>query len=271
MHRYEKRIAELKKGKEKAFIPFVVLGDPDYKTSVKIIKKLINYADILELGMAFSDPIADGKTIQAADVRALNSGMTPKRAFKLIKEIRKLNMKIPIGLLVYYNLIYRRGIDCFYKDAKKAGVDSILAADVPIEEATPLLKAAEKHKINQIFLITPTTTQKRMKKILMHTSGFVYMVTLLGVTGARKKLGQETIKLIKGVRPLTKLPICAGFGISRPEHVRAVIKSGADGAIVGSAIVDLIAKNLRNKKKMLDDIAYFAREMKKATKRGIND
>lgn len=266
MNRYKKRFAELKRKKARAFIPFVVLGDPDYAASLKIVKELLKFADILELGMAFSDPIADGKTIQGADSRALGSGINPEKAFKLIKKIRGLDKDIPIGLLVYYNLIYRRGIDRFYEDAKKAGVDGILAADVPLEEAGPLLKAAKKYHINQIFLVTPTTTEKRLRNILSHTSGFVYLVTLLGVTGARQRLQQGTIKLIRRVRPYTKLPICAGFGIARPEHVKAVVRAGADGAIVGSAIVDLIAKDLKNRKKMLNDIIYYAKEMKQATK-----
>ncbi len=265
MNRYEKRFAELKKNGKKALMPFVVLGDPDYETSSEILKEMMKHADALELGFAFSDPIADGKTIQAADVRALDSGINPDKCFELIKEIRKIDNDIPIGLLVYYNLIYANGIDNFYKKAKDAGVDGILAADAPIEEAGPLLKSAKKFGINQIFLVTPTITPERLKTILASASGFVYLVALLGVTGARKELGAETVSLIKKVRPETKLPICVGFGISEPEHVKKVCDAGADCAIVGSAVEKIIEKNLGNKEKMLSEVSDYLSKMKNAT------
>lgn len=266
MNRYKKKFAELKKKRQGAFIPFVTIGDPDYSTSLRIIKRLIDSgADVLELGLAFSDPIADGKTIQAADVRALEAGIDTNKVFGLLKKVRAYNKEIPIGLLVYYNLIYRRGIEKFYKDAKDAGVDGILAADVPVEEAGPLLKVAKKYRINQIFLVTPTTTEKRLKNILRHASGFIYLVTLLGVTGAREELQKETIKLIRMVRPYTKLPICAGFGISKPKHVKTVLKAGCDGVIAGSAVVNIIAKNLKNERRMLKEVSDYVKRMKDAT------
>ncbi len=257
----------MKKRKEGFFIPFVVLGDPSYDISLKIIKTLIaSGADALELGFAFSDPIADGKTIQAADQRALSRKIFTDKCFSLLKKIRSMNNEIPISLLVYYNLIYQRGIENFYRDAKNAGVDAILASDVPAEEAGPLLSAAKKFKINQIFLVTPTTTASRLRKILKHASGYIYLVSVLGVTGARANIQKRALGLIKRVRRNTELPIFVGFGISKPGHIKEVIKEGADGAIVGSAIVKIIESNLGNEKGMLSRIASFTRQMKAATR-----
>ncbi|MDP2974443.1 MAG: tryptophan synthase subunit alpha [Candidatus Diapherotrites archaeon] len=267
MSRFGVRFRELKARKEGAFIPFVVLGDPNAETSFKIVKTLINSgADALELGFAFSDPIADGKTIQAADQRALAKGINTDKCFALIKKIRAYDKEIPISLLIYYNLIMQRGIDKFYADAKKAGVDAVLAADCPLEEAKPLLQAARKHKIEQVFIVSPVTTKKRMQRILRNCSGYVYIVSLLGVTGARQQLQKRTIQLIKRTRHSTKLPLCVGFGISKPGHVKQVLAAGAQGAIVGSAVVDLIKRNLGNEKRMLKAIAGFAAAVKKATR-----
>ncbi len=267
MSRFSERFRELKARKEGAFIPFVVLGDPNAETSFKIIKTLINSgADALELGFAFSDPIADGKTIQEADQRALAKGMNTDKCFGLIKKIRAFDKRIPISLLIYYNLVMQRGIEKFYADAKKAGVDALLAADCPLEEAKPLLKASRKHGIEQVFIVSPVTTKKRMLKILRNCTGYVYIVSLLGVTGARQQLQKRTIQLIKRTRHSTKLPLCVGFGISRSEHARQVIAAGAQGAIVGSAIVDLIKRSLGNERKMLKEIQKFAFSMKKATR-----
>jgi len=172
---------------------------------------------------------------------------------------------VPIGLLVYSNLINNMGVGKFYENARKAGVDGVLAADVPVEEARPFIAAAGKTGIKQIFLIAPTTTVKRMNQIFPQAGGFVYAVSLLGVTGTRKSLNKEVFSLIRNAKKKTKLPICVGFGISRPEHVKQLMNAGADGAIVGSAIVKIIEKNLKNRKKMIKEIAGFCRKMKKAT------
>ena len=267
MIRYKKTFNRLKKNKEKALIPFVVAGDPNYKTSLEIVKTVMNSgADILELGFSFSEPIADGPTIQAAGVRALSSGVNTDRSFDFIKKIRKFNNKIPIGILIYANLIYQRGIEKFYKDAAAAGIDSVLVADLPIEEADEYIKAARKHKVNTVFIVSPLTSNERLKKIINKTKGFVYVVSRLGVTGVREDLEKGTLKLLKRIMPATNLPLCVGFGISKPEHVREVCISGADGVIVGSAIVKLIEKNLKNKKVMLKKIKNYILSLKKATK-----
>jgi tryptophan synthase alpha chain len=266
MDKYKKTFNQLKKRKEKALVPFTVIGDPNYKTSLQIVKAMVKGgADILELGLAFSDPIADGPTIQSADVRALSHKINTDRVFNFIKEVRKFT-KIPIGLLVYYNLIYQRGINRFYKNAKLAGVDSVLVADMPVEEYDEIVKAARKNKVDTVFIVSPLTNNKRLKKILRKTRGFVYVVSRLGVTGARSDLQKSTLDLIRRIRPYTKLPLCVGFGISKPEHVKNVLNAGADGAIVGSAVVKIIEKNLKNKNKMLKEIENYVKKMKEATK-----
>ena len=266
MNTYKKTFNELKKKKQGALAAFTVIGDPNYKASLDAVKKIIDSgADILELGMPFSDPIADGKTIQAADMRALKSGMNTDKAFDLIKNARTHNDNIPIGLLVYGNLICQRGINKFYNDAAKSGVNSVLVADVPIEEADDYIKSARINKIDTVFIVSPLTSNERIKKIVNKTTGFVYVVSRLGVTGARATLESSTLSMIKKIRKFTKKPLCVGFGISKPEHVKSIIKAGADGTIVGSAIVNLIEKNASNTSKMLKKIGLYVKSMKKAT------
>lgn len=265
MSRYQACFQALRDRSEKAFIPFFVIGDPDYRTSLEAVKaSLDGGADMLELGIGFSDPIADGPSIQAADLRALNAGMTVDRSFEFIEEIRRFS-DVPIGLLVYYNLVLRRGVARFCRKASKAGVDGILAADVPIEEAGPVIDGCRSTGIDPVFMVTPTTTQERLRKILVHAEGFLYLVALLGVTGARGDLHPEALQLIRRVRSQTDLPLCVGFGISQPEHVGALGRAGADGAIVGSAIVNLIARNLQARGRMPKVIRRYVRSMKKQT------
>ncbi|BDH80023.1 MAG TPA: tryptophan synthase subunit alpha [Methanothermobacter sp.] len=267
MKTYHEMFTDLKMRKEAALMPFIVIGDPDFKTSLEIAKTLINNgADALEIGFPFSDPIADGATIQEADTRALKNGITVDKCFKFLRKLRKFT-PIPIGLLVYYNLIYQRGVEKFYKDTMKAGVNSILIADLPPEEAEEALKASKKYNIDQIFIIAPTTSNKRLKMISKHASGFHYLVSVMGVTGARKEVKKSTLTFIKRVKENGKLPVMVGFGISKPSHIKEITKAGADGAIVGSAIIDIIAKNLDKREKILEEIARFTKKMKKATRR----
>lgn len=269
MSRYAKVFMDLRNKKEGALIPFTVIGDPDYRTSLEIVKNLVKGgADILELGLAFSDPIADGPTIQLAHARALGKRINTDKVFEFIREIRKAT-DIPIGFLVYYNLVYQRGIEKFYKDAGKAGVDSVLIADMPVEEADNIVGIAQKNRLDSVFIASPLTNKKRLGKIIKKTTGFIYIVSRLGVTGIRKDLQQNTLELIKKIRRNTDLPLCVGFGISKPEHANAVLKSGADGAITGSAVVSIIEKNLKNKGKMLKRVREYIVKMKRATK-GLN-
>jgi tryptophan synthase alpha chain len=265
MSRYAACFQSLRARGEKAFIPFFVIGDPDYGQSLDVVRAALDAGtDMLELGIGYSDPIADGPTIQAADLRALEAGSTVDRCLEFIREVRSFS-DVPIGLLVYYNIILQRGIDRFCREAAAAGLDGILAADVPVEEAGPLTRACRAAGVDPIFMVSPTVTEARLDRILSHAQGFLYMVALLGVTGARGDLHPDILRLLKRVRAKTDLPLCAGFGISRAEHVRTLTRSGADGAIVGSAIVDIIARNLAKRKKMIREVAAYVREMKAET------
>ena len=267
MKSYSQIFQELKKERKGALVAFAVIGDPNYETSLEIVRKMVDAgADILELGLPFSDPIADGPSIQAADVRALNNHMDTDKAFKFVKELRK-HTDVPIGLLTYYNLIYQYGLKKFFDTASRIGVNSVLIADMPIEEADLILKFSDAHRVNTVFMVSPVTDDERIKKISKKVTGFIYAVSRLGITGARHDLEKSTLNLIKRIKQVTGKPICVGFGISKPDHVRSVIKAGADGAIVGSAIVDVIARNLQNKDKMLQEITDYVTELKAATKK----
>ena len=265
MKDYKGTFKKLKSRNEGALVAFTVIGDPNYSTSLEIAKKIVDAgADILELGLPFSDPIADGPSIQAADVRALNNGINTDKVFGFVKELRRFT-DIPIGFLSYYNLIYQRGIKKFYSDAKQAGINSILIADMPIEESNDVIKEAKSNNMDTVFMVSPVTSNSRIKKIAKNTTGFIYVVSRLGVTGARNDLKNSTLSLIKRIRQFANRPLCVGFGISSPIHVKNVIKAGADGAIVGSAIVDLIAKNVHKKDKMLLNIYNYVKRLKNAT------
>jgi tryptophan synthase alpha chain len=247
-----------------ALIPFYVLGDPDYQSSLTVIKATIDAgADILELGIPFSDPIADGPTIQKADIRALQAGMTCEKALDLIREV-KAYADIPIGLLMYYNLIYHYGSDRFYRDAADAGVNSVLVADVSIDDADEIAGPAISAGLDTVFMATPITETERLKRIASKTTGFIYTVSLLGVTGARAELSDMVEGLVTKLKSLTDVPVCVGFGISTPEHAAAVAKAGADGVIIGSKIVSLIEKNLGHTERMKSEIFDFLSDVKKA-------
>lgn len=265
---YQEMFKRVKSKDEGAFIPFIVAGDPDFETSLQIVREMVESgADALEIGFPFSDPVADGPTVQAADIRALNSGMTTKRGFEFIKKVREFT-RIPIGLLVYYNLIYKMGIDEFYKNARESGINGVLAADLPPEEAEAAVSAAGKNDVDQIFLAAQTTSNERLNRIGDLCSGFLYVVSVMGVTGARNQLKTSTVKLVERMGSHTSLPLCVGFGISKPEHVEEVIAAGADGAIVGSALIDVMANNLENSEALKSEVRACCHDMKKATKYG---
>ncbi len=247
-----------KKAKSKgkpAFMPFLVAGDPDYKTSLVLFRAIAPYADMLEIGFPYSDPLADGPTIQAADERALHSGIDTDKVFSLINEIRSF-YKGPISVLVYVNLVYQYGIDNFYKQAATVGIDGVLIPDVPYEESEPFVVAAKKHKVSPVFMVTQTTTPERLKKIVKHAEGYLYLVSVLGVTGSRNSLGKTTFDFIRKIKKNIKLPLALGFGISTKEHISNAAKAGIDGVIVGSAIIKILEANLANPKqaaKKIDD------------------
>jgi len=259
MKSYKQIFSELDRA---ALIPFFVIGDPDFDTSFEIVKTAINAgADILELGVAFSDPIADGPTIQKADIRARSAGMNVKKALEFIKKV-KAYKDIPIGLLMYYNLIYQYGAGKFFADFHEAGVNSVLVADLSIDDADEIIEPAASAGLDTVFMVTPNTETERMKLIASKTTGFIYTVSLLGVTGSREKLSEQVEGLIAKLKKLTGVPVCVGFGISKPEHASKVAAAGADGVIIGSKIVKIIEENLGNKEKTLAEISTFIKEVK---------
>ncbi len=261
MTTYKQTFAKLNRS---ALIPFFVIGDPDYDTSLEIVKTAIDSgADVLELGIPFSDPIADGPTIQKADIRALKAGMTTARALDFIAEITKYK-PIPIGLLVYYNLVYHYGPEKFFKDFKAAGGSSVLVADLSIDDEAEIAPLAKAAGLETVFMVTPNTEQERAKRIAEHTTGFIYTVSTLGVTGERATLSDMVKPLITRLKALTDVPVCVGFGISSPQQAKEVATAGADGVIIGSRIVKIIEENLNNKEKIKTELKHFLTEVKAA-------
>ncbi len=262
-NKIDMKFEELRAKGEGALIGYLTLGDPNIEDSKKIVKALAKHVDILELGIPFSDPIADGPTIQGAIDRALKAGMNTDIAFEIVKE---LNLDIPLIFMTYYNIVLQYGEERFIKRCRDVGVDGVIIVDLPIEEAQNLLDICEKYNVHFIFLIAPTTREDRLFKILSRARGFIYLISLLGVTGAREKLQEETIEKTKWALNYVKIPLAVGFGISKKEHVRAVIKAGASGVVVGSAFVKIIEKNLGNIEKAIDEIEKLAKELKEGTK-----
>ena len=264
MKSYRDVFSELSQQGHAALIPFFVIGDPDFDTSLAVVKAAIDAgADILELGIPFSDPIADGPTIQKADIRAVRSGMNVHRALDFIKQV-KAYRDIPIGLLMYYNLITHYGIERFFQDFHSAGVNSVLVADLSIDDADEVLGPAQAAGLDTVFMVTPVTAPERMKRIAAQTTGFIYTVSLLGVTGSRDALSGAVEGLVHQLKSLADVPVCVGFGISKPEHARAVANAGADGAIIGSRIVGIIEANLGQSDKMIAEITAFLADVKTA-------
>ncbi len=261
MTSYRQTFASLKRS---ALIPFFVIGDPDYRTSLDLIKTAIDTgADILELGIPFSDPIADGPTIQKADMRALANGITPSKALELIDEVAQYKA-IPIGLLVYYNLLVQYGVKRFFGDFKRVGGTSVLVADLSIDDADEIAPLAKTAGLDTVFMVTPNTAEDRLRRIVTETTGFIYTVSTLGVTGARDTVSDRVKPLIHRIKSVTQTPICVGFGISNAEQARQVADAGADGVIIGSAIVRMIEQNLMDKSRMLSEIRRFITDTRNA-------
>lgn len=268
MTRLDQLFASLAAKREGAFMPYLVIGDPDLETSFQLACALIDAgADVLELGLPFSDPPADGPLLQAASKRALASGMRTERAFEYLERIKKRS-NTPIALLLYYNLVLQMGVDRFYARAKAAGVEAILIADLPIEEADAALASARAHDIAPIFIVSEVTAAARIDRILERASGYLYVVARIGVTGVRESVDHQLDAVLAMLRRKTALPLLAGFGLSTPAHVASVIESGANGAIVGSAIARAIEANLGDTGKMIAVVAELGRELKRATRKG---
>jgi tryptophan synthase alpha chain len=242
--RIEKRFAALKKESRAALVTFTMAGDPDYDTSLAIAKALPKAgADMIELGMPFTDPMADGPAIQAAGLRALKSGQRMTRTLQLVHEFRKEDKETPIVLMGYYNPIYIYGNERFLVDAKAAGVDGLIVVDLPPEEDEELCLPALKTGMNFIRLATPTTDDKRLPKVLTNTSGFVYYVSITGITGAAAPNTARVTAAVARIKRHTKLPVAVGFGVKTAEHARAIAE-GADGVVVGSALVAALKQSL---------------------------
>ena len=240
MSRIDARFAELKARGQKAFVAYVMAGDPTYDTSLAIVKGLPEAGvDIIELGLPFTDPMADGTTIQLAGQRALAGHMTLDKTLDIARELRKTNDTTPIVLMGYYNPIYSRGVDLFLDQAKEAGIDGLIVVDLPPEEDDELCLPAQAAGLNFIRLATPTTDDKRLPKVLTNTSGFLYYVSVTGITGTAAAQTAEVGPEVARIKSHTDLPVIVGFGIKTPEAAHAIAQV-ADGAVVGSAIVEKI-------------------------------
>ncbi len=269
MSRVSEVFRNLRASGNAALIGYIMAGDPNPEMTPTIAGALIKGGvDILELGLPFSDPIADGPTIQAASTRALAAGTTPKKVLAIAQTINK-KQDVPIVVMTYYNPVFRMGAKKFFHAAKECGVDGTIIPDLPMEESLEYQGAAEANGVDTIFLAAPSTSSERLRKIVEHSSGFLYLVSRFGVTGEKTSLEDSTISLIKRVLPITsrsgKLPLAVGFGISRPEHVRQIVNAGADGAIVGSVFVNMVSHNRANIKEMIKELEESARGLKDAT------
>ncbi len=256
MTRIDAKFAALKEQGKKAFVSYVMAGDPDYETSLEIVKGLpAAGVDVIELGLPFTDPMADGPTIQAAGQRALDGGMTLQRTLDLARAFRETDNTTPIVLMGYYNPIYSRGVDTFLADAKAAGIDGLIVVDLPPEEDDELCLPAQAAGLNFIRLATPTTDDNRLPRVLQNTSGFVYYVSITGITGAAEAQATDVGPEVARIKSATDLPVIVGFGINTPEKSRA-IASVADGAVVGSAIVSQIGAG-----KAVADVLAFVKTL----------
>lgn len=242
MNRYEQRFAT----GEGAFVPFVMLSDPNPEDAVEIISAVVAAgADALELGVPFSDPVADGPAIQGAHVRALAGGATVDKALAQVRTIRERYPDLPIGMLIYANVAFTRGLDRFYSEFKEAGADSILLPDVPVRESAPFTAAAERAGIDPIFIAPAKASKETLEGVATNSRGYIYAISRDGVTGAEKEATVEGLRdVVDNVQAFGGAPVLLGFGISKPEHVRDAIAAGAAGAITGSAITNIIARHL---------------------------
>ena len=248
-NRIQNTFKNLKKNRRKALITFVTGCDPNYETSKKILNELVKQgADLLEIGMPFSDPMADGPSIQKSSLRALSEGANIKKIIKLVSDFRKKNKITPIILMGYLNPILSFGINNFFKSAKKAGTDGLIVVDVPPEEDDEISGKAKESEIDLIKLATPTTDTERLKKIIKTCSGFLYYVAIKGITGAKSGDPKLIKKSISDIKKNTNIPVVVGFGIKNPSDAKAIANTGCDGVVVGSALVEIIEKSLKSKK-----------------------
>lgn len=249
-----------------AFVAYLCAGDPDFDTSLEACRALIeNGVDVLELGVPFSDPLADGPTNQWAAQRALESGMTASRVFELVRRIREFAPDTAIVFYTYYNLVFSNGVDAYVRAAKEAGVDGMLTLDLPPEEAADVQAACAAHDLKTVFIVAPTTPEARLVKIGAAATGFIYYVSREGVTGVRDAVAANIPEAMAAIRKHTKLPVVVGFGIGKREHVAEVARH-ADGVVVGSALVNVIRDHLDDRKKIAAALGARAADLVSGTK-----
>ena len=259
----ESKFQDLKRRGEGAHMAHVYYGDPHEEFSLRLIKTLAeNGADIIEFGIPFSDPIADGATFQAACERALKAGITPAKCIEGIKRLRSEGLETPIVVTTYFNIPYVMGFERFLDRIAAAGAQAVLIPDLPVEEAEPFMGIAKKHRLHMILQVTPTTSPERLKRIAAEASGFIYLIGLEGVTGLKLKSWKAAFQLIRRVKEKTDKPVLVGFGVSKGEHAEALVAAGADGVVVGSAYARIYAENLENPFKKLPEIAKLVQEIK---------
>lgn len=265
MNRIDKKFQDLRKQNTRAFMPYLCAGDPTPQLTTELLLTLeAAGADLIELGVPFSDPIADGPTIQRASERALKHRISLRQILDMVSELRQ-KTEIPIALMSYYNPIFRMGEAQFCKAAQEAGVDGVIVPDLPVEEAHPLLDVAPQYGLSTIFLVAPTSPPTRMKSIATVSTGFIYCVSLTGVTGVRRTVSAEVASMIAEIRKHTDKPLSVGFGVSTPEHANQVA-AVADGVIVGSAIINVIEDNMDDETKLIAAVKQFASELAAAVK-----
>jgi tryptophan synthase alpha chain len=252
-----------------ALVGYIMAGDPKPEATPQIADALIRGGiDVLELGLPFSDPIADGPTIQAASIRALAAKTTPIQVLTIAKQLKQQH-DIPIVIMTYFNPVFRIGVEKFCESAKDCKVDGLIIPDLPVEEADEYKHAAKNQELDTIFIAAPSTSSQRLKKIIAASTGFLYLVSHFGVTGTQTNLQDSTVQLINRVSAFTtgKIPLAVGFGISNPRHIQKIVQAGADGAIVGSAFINIIQKNTKNTATMLEQLRFKAASLKSATKK----
>ncbi len=266
-NRLIRKFQELSEKNEAALICYVIAGYPDIPTTDKILSSIVmGGVDIIELGIPFSDPIADGPTIQEASYRALLAGVTPEKSLKISKNIRNKYPSIPVVILTYSNILQSAGFENFMKKSKECGVDGFILPDMAIEESDKYVTEASRLDLATIFLASPNTSRTRLNAILSKASGFIYVVSVYGVTGQRSSFEEYSLTAIRNVKHAvgSQIPVAVGFGISSPSHIKPMLRAGADAIIVGSAIVGIIKTFSADKRKMLQQIELFVRNMKKA-------